>query len=95
MKKLSFALLAPVLLTVLADLPARACDSCFKDNTGSKMGNAANWGIIAMVIIMFGMLGTLVAAGFYFNWRAKNPLPDYSELLEEDGEGTQPLPDAS
>jgi hypothetical protein len=95
MKKLSFALLTPALLTAAVGLPARACAACYNANAGSKMGNAANWGIIAMAIIMFIMLGVIVAAGFYLNWRAKNPLPDYSELLEEENEGHEPLPDAS
>jgi hypothetical protein len=96
MKKFSFALLSPVLLTAVAGLPVRACAACYNVNAGSKMGNAANWGVIAMAIIMFIMLGVIAAAGFYLNWRAKNPLPDYSELLTEDeDDGTQPLPDAS
>jgi hypothetical protein len=95
MKKFFPALLAPLLLAFAADLPARACAACYNVNAGSKMGNAANWGIIAMAIIMFIMLGAIVAAGFYLNWRAKHPLPDYSELLAEDDDETQPLPDAS
>jgi hypothetical protein len=94
MKKSFSALLASGLLATTLGLPARACAACFNDNAGSRMGNAANWGIIAMGIIMFAMLGVLVAAGFYLNWRAKNPLPDYDELLRED-EAILPLPDAS
>ncbi len=95
MKKFLPALLGAVLLPAATDGPARACAACYNANAGSKMGNAANWGIIAMAIIMFVMLGALVAAGFYLNWRAKHPLPDYSELLAEDDDGTHPLPDAS
>ncbi len=75
------ALVAGILL--LSNRSALACAACYNSNTGSKMGNAANWGIIAMVIIMFFMLSAVVAFGFYLAWRAKNPLPDYSELLEE------------
>ncbi len=95
MKKFFFALLLPVALASLASVPARACAACYNVNAGSKMGNAANWGVIAMAIIMFIMLGAIVAAGFYLNWRARNPLPDYSELLSEEDDGNQPLPDAS
>ncbi len=62
---------------------AHACAACFGDTTGSKMGVAATWGIFAMVIIMFAMLGTLIGFGFYLNYRAKHPLPDYNELLSE------------
>ena len=94
MKKFFFALLSPVLFTAAAALPAQACAACFNDNAGSRMGNAANWGVIAMAVIMFAMLGVIIAAGFYLNWRAKNPLPDYDELLGED-DASQPLPDAS
>jgi hypothetical protein len=95
MKKLFLALLTPI-LAAAAGLPAQACAACYNVNSGSKMGNAANWGVIAMAVIMFGMLGVIVAAGCYLNWRAKNPLPDYSELLAEDeDDGTHPLPDAS
>jgi len=92
MKKHFFPLLAPVLLAA-ANLPAQACAACYNVNAGSKMGNAANWGVIAMAILMFIMLGVIVAAGFYLNWRAKNPLPDYDELLSED-DSAEPLPDA-
>jgi hypothetical protein len=36
------------------------------------------------VVIMFAMLGSLVAFGRHLYWRSKNPLPDYDELLAED-----------
>jgi hypothetical protein len=72
---------------------AVACAACYSDNTGSKMGNAANWGVIAMAIIMFGMLAAISGFFYYLAWRAKNPLPDYEELLSEGDE--HPLPDAS
>ena len=64
---------------------ASACPACYGDTTGDKMGNAAQVGIIAMVIIMFAMLGAVGAFMWYLAWRAKNPLPDYEELLREDG----------
>jgi hypothetical protein len=67
---------------------ASACPACYGDTTGSKMGNAANIGIIAMVVIMFLMLGAVGGFMWYLNWRAKNPLPDYDELLREDDAGT-------
>ena len=67
-----------------------ACAACYGDTTGSKMGVAATWGIFAMVIIMFAMLGVAAGFGFYLAYRAKHPLPDYSELLSEDD--SQPKP---
>jgi hypothetical protein len=84
MKTFLRLLLSIGLLVAFSGLRAMACAACYNANTGSKMGNAANVGIIAMVFIMFGMLGALVGAGFYFNWRAKNPLPDYEELLSDE-----------
>jgi len=69
---------------------AQACAACFGDTSGSKMGNAASWGIIAMVIIMFAMLGAVAGFGFYLRYRAMHPLPDYDELLGD--AGTQPAP---
>jgi hypothetical protein len=105
MKKIFALVLSLGLIAPFAALPAAACAACYNVNAGSKMGNAANWGVIAMAIIMILMLGALFAAGCYFNWRAKNPLPDYNELLSEDNneflsenEETLPpdaLPDAS
>jgi hypothetical protein len=63
---------------------ALACAACYGDTTGSKMGNAASVGIFAMVVIMFAMLGAVAAFGWHLAYRAKHPLPDYSELLRED-----------
>ncbi len=57
---------------------------CWGDTSGSKMGNAAAVGIGAMVVLMFVMLGSIAAFGWHLAWRAKHPLPDYSELLSED-----------
>ena len=91
MKTFLRLLLSVGLLVAFAGSRALACAACYNANAGSKMGNAANVGIIAMTIIMFIMLGALVGAGFYFNWRAKHPLPDYSELLNEE----EPQPDAT
>ncbi|MCE0496544.1 MAG: hypothetical protein LV481_01170 [Methylacidiphilales bacterium] len=85
MKTRLTALIAFVTLFVLnSGVSALACPFCGGDTTGSKMGQAAGWGIFAMVIIMFTMLGTLIGFGFYLNYRAKHPLPDYQELLKED-----------
>ena len=79
------AVAALTLVFVLAsNSSALACAACYGDTTGSKMGVAADWGIIAMVIIMFFMLGTLLAFGFYFARRARQEHPDYDELLAED-----------
>jgi hypothetical protein len=86
MKNLSLPRVAAVATTLLAALPglASACPACYGDTTGSKMGNAAQIGIFAMVVIMFLMLGAVGAFMWYLSWRAKNPLPDYDELLRED-----------
>jgi hypothetical protein len=67
---------------------ASACPACYGDTTGDKMGNAAQVGIIAMVVIMFFMLAAVGAFMWYLSWRAKNPLPDYDELLREDSDET-------
>jgi uncharacterized membrane protein YbhN (UPF0104 family) len=83
-----------VLLGFVATLPAGACAACYGDTTGSKMGNAASWGIIAMVIIMFAMLGAVAGFGFYLAYRAKHPLPDYDELLGEGDGQPEPKPTA-
>jgi hypothetical protein len=80
------ALAALIALFVLASNgSALACAACFGDTSGSKMGNAATVGIFAMVVIMFAMLGTIALFGWHLAWRAKNPLPDYEEMLKEDG----------
>jgi hypothetical protein len=80
-------------LVLLSGPRALACAACYSNNTGSKMGDAATWGVIAMAIIMFGMLGAIGGFAWYLSWRAKHPLPDYDELLRE--ESAPPLPDAS
>jgi hypothetical protein len=87
--------LAPLITLLILSSGSRAlaCAACYSNNTGSKMGNAANWGVIAMAIIMFCMLGAISGFFYYLAWRAKHPLPDYEELLREDDE--RPLPDAS
>jgi hypothetical protein len=66
---------------------AWACAACYGDTTGSKMGNAAAVGIFAMVVIMFFMLSAVGAFIWHLARRAKNPLPDYNELLREDSPG--------
>ena len=79
-------LLAILLALVLsgAGSSARACAACYGDVTNDKMGNAAAVGIFAMVIIMFGMLSAIGGFIWHLARRAKNPLPDYDELLRED-----------
>ena len=85
-------LVALVTLLVLASGgTAPACPFCAGDTSGGRLSVAAGWGIFAMVIIMFAMLGALVAGGFYLNYRARHPLPDYEELLNESQ--TRPEPD--
>ena len=71
---------------------AMACAACYGDTTGSKMGNAATVGIFAMVVIMFAMLGAVAGFGFYLNYRAKHPLPDYEELLNDNDGQPKPHP---
>ena len=86
MKTLS-SLRAPVALLFLllaSALGAHACPACYGDTSGNKMADAATVGIFAMVVIMFFMLGAVGAFIWYLAWRAKNPLPDYEELLRED-----------
>jgi len=73
---------------------AMACAACYGDTSGSKMGNAATVGIFAMVVIMFAMLGAVAGFGFYLNYRAKHPLPDYQELLNDDDGQPKPQPAA-
>ena len=94
MTKLSSRTLALTALTALfiiaSNGSAIACAACYGDTSGSKMGNAAAVGIFAMVVIMLAMLGAIAAFGFHLAYRAKHPLPDYSELLADDT--TQPNP---
>jgi hypothetical protein len=73
------------LLTLASNTSAVACAACYGDTSGSKMGNAAAAGIFAMVIIMLAMLSAVAAFGWHLAYRAKHPLPDYQELLKEDG----------
>ena len=63
---------------------AWACAACWGDTSGSKSSHAAAAGIAAMVVLMFAMLGSIAAFGWHLAWRAKNPLPDYDELLSDD-----------
>ena len=87
------AVAALTLLLVLAsNTSALACAACYGDTTGSRMGVAADWGIIAMVIIMFAMLGAIAAFGFHLAYRAKHPLPDYEELTQEEEGSPNPEP---
>jgi hypothetical protein len=73
-----------VVLAEAASSGAWACAACYGDTSGSKMGNAAAVGIFAMVVIMFFMLSAVGAFIWHLARRAKNPLPDYNELLSED-----------
>jgi hypothetical protein len=85
MKKFALrSALAFLFLVTLTSRSALACAACWGDTTGDRMGVAASWGIFAMVVIMFLMLGTITAFGYYLNWRAKNPLPDYDNLLSDE-----------
>ncbi len=66
------------LFTLSSASPLLACAACYGDTTGSKMGEAATWGIIAMTIIMFAMLGAVGAFIWHLAYRAKHPLPETS-----------------
>ncbi len=76
--------LLTLLFVLVSNNSALACAACYGDTSGSKMGNAAAIGIFAMVVIMFLMLGAVGAFCWYLAYRAKHPLPDYQELLQED-----------
>ena len=73
-----------VLFLMVTNTSAVACAACYGDTSGSKMGHAATVGIFAMVVIMFLMLGAVAAFGWHLAYRAKHPLPDYDELLQDD-----------
>ena len=75
---------------IVSNTGALACAACYGDTSGSKMGNAATVGIFAMVVIMFFMLGAVAAFGWHLAYRAKHPLPDYQELLDESEVQPQP-----
>ena len=87
--KTFLALLLTALFVLLSNSSVMACAACYGDTSGSKQGNAAAAGIAAMVVIVFGMLGTIGMSGWRLAQRAKNPLPDYDELLSDD----ETLPD--
>jgi hypothetical protein len=78
------------LFILVSNTGALACSACYGDTSGSKMGNAATVGIFAMVVIMFFMLGAVAAFGWHLAYRAKHPLPDYQELLDESEVQPQP-----
>ena len=78
------------LFILVSNTGALACPACYGDTSGSKMGNAATVGIFAMVVIMFFMLGAVAAFGWHLAYRAKHPLPDYQELLDESEVQPQP-----
>jgi hypothetical protein len=78
------------LFVLISNTGALACAACYGDTSGSKMGNAATVGIFAMVVIMFFMLGAVAAFGWHLAYRAKHPLPDYQELLDESEVQPQP-----
>ncbi len=94
MKKNFSPFLAAIVLVVVALLltstGAQACSFCQADATGTKMSKAADAGIIAMVFIMFGMLSAIGGFMWHLARRAKNPLPDYDELLQEGSDGGSP-----
>lgn len=71
-----------------------ACAACYGETTGDRMGTAATWGILAMVFIMFGMLGAVGAFIWHLSYRAKHPLPDYQELLNETEGQVNPEPNS-
>jgi ABC-type Fe3+ transport system permease subunit len=78
------------LLMLVSNTSAVACAACYGDTSGSKMGNAAAVGIFAMVIIMFAMLSAVAAFGWHLAYRAKHPLPDYQDLINQDDDQNKP-----
>ncbi len=84
MKSSRLITLLTLLFVAATNHGAWACAACFDPAGSDKMNHAAAIGIGAMVVIMFIMLGSIAAFGWHLAWRAKNPLPDYSELLSED-----------
>ena len=92
---ISTMVLLVVLALVLTSTGADACAFCQADATGTKMSKAADAGIITMVFIMFGMLSAVGGFMWHLARRAKNPLPDYDELLREDSPGGSSLPPQS
>jgi hypothetical protein len=72
-----------LLLLAAADRGVWACAACWGDTSGSKSSHAAAIGIGAMVVLIFVMLGSIAAFGWHLAWRAKHPLPDYNELLDD------------
>jgi hypothetical protein len=93
LRSLAALALALVLMQISA-LRASACPFCYGDTSGDKMSHAADVGIIAMVIIMIFMLSALGGFMWYLAYRAKHPLPDYNELLSEEGGLSHAQPDA-
>jgi hypothetical protein len=79
-----------VFLVLAFNTSAMACAACYGDTSGSKMANAASIGIAAMVVIMFGMLGAVASFGWHLAYRAKHPLPDYQELLNDNDDEDKP-----
>ena len=81
--KAFLSLLLTTLLVLLSNGSALACSACYNPAGSKKMTDAASIGIAAMVVIMFAMLGTISFCGWVLAQRAKNPLPDYDELLSD------------
>ena len=73
-----------VLFLMVTNTSAVACAACYNPAGSDKMNNAATVGIFAMVVIMFLMLGAVASFGWHLAYRAKHPLPDYDELLQDD-----------
>ena len=84
MRTSRFAALLTLLFLAVTSHGAWACAACYDPAGNEKMTKAASIGIATMVVIMFVMLGSLIGIARHFAWRAKNPLPDYDELLAED-----------
>jgi hypothetical protein len=92
MKTLLSRSLAAAALFLASHGSAFACAACYNPAGNDKMAHAATVGIFAMVVIMFLMLGAVAGFGFYLNYRAKHPLPDYHELMSDDSTEPQPGP---
>lgn len=83
MKKKFLTALGTLILLLGTHGSAFACAACYGDTTGSRMGNAAQVGIFAMLFLMLAVLGIFGSFFYYLAYRSKHPLPDYHDLLNE------------
>jgi hypothetical protein len=49
---------------------AQACAVCFGKTTDSRLGDGFNWGVLALLGFIFGVLGAISAVAFLISRRA-------------------------